>query len=109
MFLRSERHGRRGGRGGRAKAIEMGEGSDAHGAPGAATLEGAVVPARQVENFAVLVTVGGIVLVALTQIGWRVLVRLTRDLIAWDNGGLADLRKELRRQRKAKVSQRAAS
>jgi hypothetical protein len=134
MFLRDKRHGRRAGRGGRAKAIEMGGGRDARGAPGAATLEGAIVPARQVEtpshrpgsvwvgvglvaaarvlrsrHFAALVTVSGITLVALTQIGWRVLVRLVRDLVAWDNARLADLRKELRRQRKAKVGQRAAS
>jgi hypothetical protein len=31
-----------------------------------------------------------------------------KDLIAWDNARLADLQKRLRRQREAKVSQRAA-
>jgi hypothetical protein len=102
----------------------MGGGRDAHRAPGAATLEGAIIPARRVKtpshrprsvwvgvglvaaarvlrsrHFAELVTVGGIVLVALTQMGWKVLVRVVSDLIAWDNARLADLERQLRHQR----------
>jgi hypothetical protein len=126
MFLRDERHGRHAGR--RAKAIETGGGRDARGAPGAATLDGAIVPARRVKtpshrprsvwigvglvvaarvlrsrHFAALVTVGGIVLVALAQMGWKVLVRVVRDLIAWDDARLADPERQLRHQRLAQA------
>jgi hypothetical protein len=131
MFLRDERHGRHAGR--RAKPIETGGGRDACGAPGAATLDGAIVPARRVKTpshrprsvwiwvglvvaarvlrsrrFAALVTVGGIVLAALAQMSRKEIALAVKDLIAWDNARLADLQKRLRRQREAKVSQRAA-
>ena len=38
-----------------------------------------------------------------------VLVRVVRDLIAWDNARLADLERQLRREREAKTGQPAAS
>lgn len=100
---------------------------DADRAPGAATLEGATVPARRANtpshrsrsvwvgaglvpaarvrrsrHFAGLVAVGGIMLVGLTQIGWKVLGRVARDLIAWDNARAADVESQLRRQRMAR-------
>jgi len=98
------------------------------------TLEGATVPARRVNtpghrprsvwvgaglvpaarvlrshHFAGLVAVGGIMLVGLTQIGWKVLARAVRDLIAWDNAWLADLNRQLRCDHEAKADQSAAS
>jgi hypothetical protein len=124
VFLRGERYERRASRQGRAKTTEIRAGRDVHGTPGATMLEGAIVPARQVKtasdrarsiwadvglvaaarvlrsrHSAALVTVSGIVLVAVTQIGGKVLVRVGKDLIAWDNARLADQESQLRRQR----------
>ena len=42
-------------------------------------------------------TVGVIVLVALTHISWKVLARIVSDLIAWDNARPADLGNQLHR------------
>jgi hypothetical protein len=72
---------------------------------------GLLAAARAVRNrrFDEQVIVGIFALAALTQMGWKEVVRAARDLIAWDNARLADLEKELRRQRKVKVSERAAS
>jgi hypothetical protein len=66
---------------------------------------GLVVAARVLRSrhFAALVTVGGIVLVALAQMGWKVLVRVVRDLIAWDDARLADPERQLRHQRLAQA------
>jgi len=41
--------------------------------------------------------VDGLVLVALTQMDSKVLVRAVTDLIAWDNARLADLERQLHR------------
>ena len=46
---------------------------------------------------------------ALSQMSWQELVRAFRDLIAWDNTRLADLERQLRREREAKADQPAAS
>lgn len=47
-------------------------------------------------------TVGVIVLLALTHMSWKVLARIGRDLIAWDNARLADPGNQLHRQRMAR-------
>jgi hypothetical protein len=133
VFLRDERHEQGAGRRGRVKTIDVRSRSDARRAPGTAVPERAIIPARPLRaasrqrdtvwlgvglvaaarvlsgrRFYQLLTVGGTVSMALAQIGWKLLVRTVRDLIAWDNARLADLNRQLRRQRKAKVSQRAA-
>ena len=41
--------------------------------------------------------------------GWKELIRAVRDLIAWDNSRLADLERQLRRDREAKAGQPAAT
>ena len=41
-------------------------------------------------------------LVALTHMSWKVLARIVRDLIAWDNARPADLGNQLHRQRMAR-------
>jgi hypothetical protein len=71
---------------------------------------GLVVAARVLRSrhFAALVTVGGIVLAALAQMSRKEMALAVKDLIAWDNARLADFKKELRRQRKTKVSQGAS-
>ena len=46
---------------------------------------------------------------ALSQMSWQELVRAFRDLIAWDNTRLADLERQLRREREAEAGQPAAS
>ncbi len=61
----------------------------------------AVARVLRSRRFAETVIVDGIVLMALTQIGWKGLVRIVKDLIAWDDERLADYEKELQRQRKA--------
>ena len=131
MFLGDERHGRHAGR--RAKAIETGGGRDARGAPGAATLDGAIVPVRRVKTpshrprsvwigvglvvaarvlrnrrFDEQVIVTVLALAALAQMSRKEIALAVKDLIAWDNARLADFKKELRRQRKTEVSQGAA-
>jgi hypothetical protein len=122
VFLRGERYERRASRRGRAKTIDIRGGRDAHRTPDAAMLEGAIVPRQvttasragsiwagvglvaaarvlQTRHFAALVAVGGIVLVAVTRMGGKVLVRVGKDLIAWDNGRLAGLESRLGRPR----------
>jgi hypothetical protein len=71
---------------------------------------GLLAAARVLRNrrFDEQVIVAVLALAALVQMSWKVLVRAVRDLIAWDNARLADLKEELRRQRKTKVSQGAA-
>jgi hypothetical protein len=49
-------------------------------------------------------TVGVIVLVALTHMSWRALARIVKDLITWDNARLADLENQLHRQRIARTA-----
>jgi len=126
VFLRNERSERRAGRQSRATAIEVASRDGARKA-GTVIAERAAIPARQpgtsrLQRRAIwleigltaaahvlrnrrsreALTVGAIVLVALTQMSWKVLARLVRDLIAWDNGRLADLGNQLRRQRMAR-------
>ena len=71
---------------------------------------GLVAAARVLRNrrFDEQVIVAVLALAALAQMSWREVALAVRDLIAWDNARLADLNRQLRRQRKAKVSQRAA-
>jgi hypothetical protein len=66
-----------------------------------------VAAARVLRNrrFDEQVIVSTFALAALSQMGWKDLVRAVRDLIAWDNARLADLQKQLRRQRRAKAGQ----
>ena len=116
MFLRNERSERRAGRQSHATAIEV---ASRHRARKAGTViaERAAIPARQSGMSRPLrrvvwlevglptaahvlrnrrsreaLTVGGIVLVALTHTSWKVLARIVRDLIAWDNARLATWR-----------------
>lgn len=127
MFLRDERHGRHTGHRARTKATGIARRPDGQEAPGSATLEGGIVAARvrtpshrprsivvgiglvaagrvlRNPRFAELVIVGSVVLVALTQLGWKVLVRAVTGLIAWDNARLADLERQLRRPRMAQA------
>jgi hypothetical protein len=49
------------------------------------------------------------VLVALADMSWKALARIVRDLIAWDNARLADLERQLRRDRKARAGRLAAT
>jgi hypothetical protein len=60
-------------------------------------------------RFREALTVSVIVLVALAQMGRKVLAHAVRDLIAWDNARLDDLERRLRREREAKAGQLAAS
>lgn len=123
MFLRNERSERRAGRQSHATAIEVASRGGARKA-GTVIAERAAIPARQpgtsrLQRRAVwlevgltaaahvlrnrrsreALTVGVIVLVALTHVSWKVLARIVRDLIAWDNARAADLESQLRHQR----------
>jgi hypothetical protein len=62
---------------------------------------GRVVRSRRFDEQVIVILFA---LAALSQMGWKELVRAFRDLIAWDNARLADLEKELRRQHKARVA-----
>ena len=128
MFLRNERSERRAGRQSHATAIEVASRDRARKA-GTVIAERAAIPARQpgtsrLQRRAVwlevgltaaahvlrnrrsreALTVGVIVLVALTHMSWKVLARIVRDLIAWDNARLADLENRLHSQRIARTA-----
>jgi len=99
------------------------------GAPGTAALPGAVIStrgplrgwvllmvgvaatARILRNlsFDRQVVLGVIILVALAQVARKGLGIAVKDVITWDNERLADLERELRRQREAKAGQPATS
>lgn len=71
---------------------------------------GLVAAARALRNrrFDEQAIVAIFALAALTQMGWKELIRAVRDLIVWDNARLADLERRLRRDREAKAGQLAA-
>ena len=123
MFLRNERSERRVGRQSHATAIEV---ASRDGARKAGTV--IAIPARQpatsrLQRRAVwlevgltaaayvlrnrrsreALTAGVIVLVALTNMSWKVLARIVGDLTAWDNARLADLGNQPHRQRMARL------
>ena len=128
MFLRNERSERRAGRQSHATAIEVAS-RDGARKGGTAIAERAAIPARQpgtsrLQRRAVwlevgltaavhvlrnrrsreALTVGVIVFAALTHVSLKVLTRIVRDLIAWDNARLADPGNQLHRQRMARPS-----
>lgn len=123
VFFRNERCEQRAGRQGHAKTIEVFSRDGAHEA-GSAIVERAAIPARQPgmshlqrrgvwlevgltaaahvlrnRRLREALAVGGIVLVALTHMSWKVLARIVRDLIAWDDARMADLENQPHRQR----------
>jgi hypothetical protein len=71
---------------------------------------GLLAAARVLRNrrFDEQVIVAVLGLAALVRMSRKEIALAVKDLIAWDNARLADLQKRLRRQREAKVSQRAA-
>jgi hypothetical protein len=127
VFIRPGRPERPAGREGGAKTTELGS---QHGPPAAGDLvqEGTVIPARpsraasrpsrsvllaiglatvarvlRTRRFDEQVAVAVIMLAALAQLGRKVLARVVRELIAWDNARLADLEEQLRRRHMAQA------
>jgi hypothetical protein len=128
LFIKPGRRARHPSREGSARTIELGSQHGPLAAPGFPVQESTVTAARQPRSaslqrrtvwrgvglvaaahilrsrrFYESLTVGVIVLVALAQMSRKVLVRVVRDLIAWDNARLADLEEQLRHQRMAQA------
>jgi hypothetical protein len=69
---------------------------------------GRVLRSRRFDEPDEQVVVAVLALAALAQMSWKEVVLAVRDLIAWDNARLADLKRQLRREREAKAGQPAA-